>query len=298
MFVGQRSVHAPPPLPPPPLKMRQRNVLHPMDEGLAMVLPTHVPLSQRVPSVPVHDELLRADDYVQWAVFAVFACPAVLARPDIFQLFQQIGRSLLVIPLAEQLTFNLHAEAETLAKWLSSPGASKTLVVGFRPTSLTPPPLRLTPHLEQPQVSFPKTLKIKKEMADLAKQAAVTAGKQHKERRSYLQGGLSTLIQLIRDVPGLLAPKFPEVMAALAMTRGEVQTYMIHAALVSGASKTKSKLYKSEHYLDARVSELVGASVELSELVLQHRSIVQEYVGVEAGFAPGLLPRPPPPSHP
>ena len=72
-----------------PDKMRQRNVLHPMDEGLAMVLPTHAPLSQRAPSVPLHDELLHADDYVQWVVFATFACPATLARPDIFQMFQQ-----------------------------------------------------------------------------------------------------------------------------------------------------------------------------------------------------------------
>jgi hypothetical protein len=70
-------------------KMRQRNVLNPMDEGLAMVLPTHVPLSQRAPSVPLHDELLHADSYVQWVVFATFGCPATLARPDIFQMFQQ-----------------------------------------------------------------------------------------------------------------------------------------------------------------------------------------------------------------
>ena len=61
----------------------------------------------------------------------------------------QIGRSLLVIPLADQLNFNLHAEAEGLAKWLSTPAASKAL-----------------------SVTIPKTLKLKKEMADLAKQAA------------------------------------------------------------------------------------------------------------------------------
>ena len=95
------------------------------------MLPTHVPLSQRAPSVPLHDELLHAEDYVQWVVFAVFGCPATLARPDIYQMFQQVGRSVLVLPLADQLTFNLHAEAEGLAKWLSTPAASKALSVTF-----------------------------------------------------------------------------------------------------------------------------------------------------------------------
>ena len=35
-----------------------------------------------------------------------------------------------------------------------------------------------------------------------------------------------------RDVPGMLAPKFPEAMAALAMARAEVQTYFLHTGLV------------------------------------------------------------------
>ena len=110
----------------------------------------------------------------------------------------------------------------------------------------------------------------------------------HKERRSFIQGGLSNLLQLLRDVPGMLAPKFPEVMAALAMAQAEVRTYFLHAGLVAGVSKSKGKQYKNEHYFDAQISELIGASVELAELVATHRSLVQEYyVGaprVSAGF--------------
>ena len=104
-----------------------------------------------------------------------------------------------------------------------------------------------------------------------------TAGKLHKERRSFIQGGLSNLLQLLRDVPGMLAPKFPEVMAAMAMAQAEVRTYFLHAGLVAGVSKSKGKQYKNEHYFDAQISELIGATVELAELVMTHRRLVQEY---------------------
>ena len=80
-----------------PDKMRQKNCLNPAREGVAMTLPTTTGLTQRAPSVPLHDELVHADQYMIWVIYAVFCCPGTLTRPEIFQMFQQLGRCFLVI---------------------------------------------------------------------------------------------------------------------------------------------------------------------------------------------------------
>ena len=89
------------------------------------------------------------------------------------------------------------AETEALAKWFATP-----------PKSMN--------------VTIPKTLKLKKEFADLAKVATQACGKFHLERRSYLTGQVTNLVLLLKDVPRLVAPKFPECIAALSLARAEV----------------------------------------------------------------------------
>ena len=226
----------------------QRNVLNPLDEGMKMVLPTFAPLSPRLASVPLHDELVYADQYVEWTLYVVFACPAILIRPEVLMLFTQLAKGMLVVPLYADHMLDLHHEAELLAKT-------------YLPKSFN--------------VVVPKTLKLKKDFAELAKVATTSAGAMRRERRSYLQGELSNLAALFRDVPGLIAPKFPMALAALAMAQAEVRYYFAH--LRYEVPKARAKLYKFEDYFDPQISYLVGAASDLIQLVKTHKAVVQSY---------------------
>jgi NCK-associated protein 1 len=100
-------------------------------------------------------------------------------------------------------------------------------------------------------------------------------GEIRRERRSYLQGEISNLLALFKDVPGLLAPKFPMVMAALAMAKAEVTYYFIHLSV--DVPKARAKIYKVEDYFDSQISYLIGAVVELVELVKRNAQGVEAY---------------------
>jgi hypothetical protein len=64
-------------------KLRQRNVLNPLDEGLLMVMPTFTAINPRLASVPLHDEIRLADKYAEWTLYAAFICPSILVRPEV-----------------------------------------------------------------------------------------------------------------------------------------------------------------------------------------------------------------------
>jgi len=230
-------------------KLRQKNALNPLEEGLAMVLPTAMQLSPRLPA-PLHDELMLADHYAQWVVYSIFCCPAELVRPEVLMLFQTVASCFLVIPLHSELTFDIHVQAELLA--------AKYPPKGFN-------------------VAVPKSLKLKKEFKDLATSAYIRTSEVRRERRSYLCGEMLNLAALFRDTPGLIAPKFPMVLAALAMAKAEVVYYFSHLTHDSSKLKAKVKQFKLEDYFDGNMAFLIAASVELTSLAKTHKDIIQQY---------------------
>ena len=232
--------------------LRQRNALNPLEEGMNMVLPTAAALNPRFEgSVPLHDELTHADMYVEWGMFAVFACPMVLIRPEVHALFTQLATGLLVVPLFEDLVLDVHKEAETLAAKYPPSKAFNVVV--------------------------PKALKLKKDFKDLAVLATTRCGEMRRERRSYLCGEITNLVALFRDVPGLLAPKFPMAVSALAMAQAEIRYYFAHLSV--DVPKARAKLYKVEDYYDENIALLIGAATDLTSLVKLHSSTVEAYYG-------------------
>jgi NCK-associated protein 1 len=229
-------------------KLRQKNVLNPLDEGLVMAMPTFTAINPRQTSVPLHDELRYADQYAEWTLFAAFICPSILVRPEIYMLFNTLATGMLVLPLYEEIVFDLHHETELLAK--TYPPKGFNFVV-------------------------PKTLKLKKDFKELAIQATTKCGEIRRERRSFLSGEISQLVTLFTDVPGLIAPKFPMVLAALSMARTEVLYYFAH--LQVDIPKARAKVYKMEDYFDDQITVLIGASLSLIALVKTHKDVIQNY---------------------
>lgn len=229
-------------------KLRQRNAINPLNEGLNMVLPTLTSLSPRASSTLLHAELSLVDQYAEWTIYGLLCCPTELIRPEILQLLHTIGKGLLVIPLYGDIAFDIHLALDSLAK-------------NFPPKGIP--------------IAVPKGLKMKNEVKDLAKKATESCGEIRREHRSFLMGEISTLVDLFKDIPGLIAPKFPMVEAALSMSKAEIRLYFLH--LQADIPKSRIKLYKVEDYLDTQISQLIGFHMQLEELVRLHSEMIQQY---------------------
>ena len=232
-------------------KLRQRNALSPLDENANIALPTYAPLSPRSASIPLHEELAMADKYAEWTIYGLLCCPTELIRPEVLQLFQTITRGLLVIPLFGDLVYDIHLATDTLAKHFPPKGVN---------------------------VAVPRGFKIKNEMRDLAKKATEKCGEIRRERRSFLLGEMATLKGLFEDIPGLVAPKFSMVIAALTMSQAECLMYFAHLNIkATDIPKTRLKLYKPDDYVDPQISQLIGVHMELTELVRRSTPMIQTY---------------------
>jgi NCK-associated protein 1 len=234
--------------------LRQKNVLNPIEEGDAMPLPVVTPMSglsganSTCPPL-LHPNLHHLDDYTTQIIYSVLACPTLLYRDDVMLLFNMVATDVLVVPLFRDHVLNVHTELENLGAW-------------FPLRTWTGP-------------AVPKGLKLKVLFKDLAKEATMTAGLKHRERRSYLRGEISTLINLFNQLPGLLAPKFPMVMCALRMSKSELLWYFRHKG--QNTVKSRQKHYNEEEYGDPFAAILLGLHDELLRLVYGNGKIVQNY---------------------
>lgn len=232
-------------------KLRQRNALSPLYESGSIALPTYTPLSPRSVSIPLHEELVLGMKYAEWSIYGLLCCPTELIRPEVLQLFQTITRGLLVIPLFGDLVYDIHLATDTLSKQFPPKGVN---------------------------VVVPRGFKIKNEMRDLARKATENCGEIRRERRSFLLGEMTTLKGLLGDIPGLLAPKFSMVIAALSMSQAELILYFAQLNFkATDIPKTRLKLYKPEDYVDPQISRLIGIHMELTELVRHSTPMIQEY---------------------
>ncbi|GMI46037.1 hypothetical protein TrCOL_g12752 [Triparma columacea] len=234
--------------------LRQKNVLNPIEEGDGMPLPVVAPITNLAHSNPsspplLHPELCYVEEYVTGIIYAGIVCPNLLARDDFLGLFKMVASDCLVVPLYRSHVLNVHTELEHLASW-------------FPPRAWTGSPL-------------PKGFKLKNVMKELSKDATLTAGLKHRERRSYLRGEINTLIQLFNQLPGLLAPKFPMVMTALTMAKTEILWHFRHVD--QPTVKSRMKHYSEENYSDPYISILIGLHDELLQLVYRNGKIVRNY---------------------
>ncbi|GMH69038.1 hypothetical protein TL16_g05065 [Triparma laevis f. inornata] len=234
--------------------LRLKNVLDPIGEGDGMPLPVVLPISSlshsngNSPNL-LHPELLYVDEYCTAIIYAGLVCPNLLGREDFLGLFKMVASDCLVVPVFRSHVLNVHTELETLGGF-------------FPPRSWAGPAL-------------PKGVNLKKIFKDLSKDATTLAGLKHRERRSYLRGEMSTLVQLFNQLPGLLAPKFPMVMTALKMAKTEILWHFRHVD--QPTVKSRMKHYTSDDYEDPHLSILLGLHDSLLQLVYRNGKIVQNY---------------------
>jgi len=141
--------------------LRQKNVLNPIEEGDSMPLPVvktiDVPGVEKEGSPLLHCEMCHLEDYCTWVIYGVLACPSLLSRVEVLALFKTVATDCLVVPLYRDQVLNVHTELENLATW-------------FPPRNWS-------------GVAIPKTLKLKQLMKDTSKEATLSAGLKHRERR-------------------------------------------------------------------------------------------------------------------
>ncbi len=121
-----------------------------------------------------------------------------------------------------------------------------------------------------------KTFKaqLKKEKKDLIKEAlAAAVATRHRERRVYIRQELVNLYGLLRDQPGLLAPKIQLVLSALHVAREELHWYFRHL----DTPPPKAAGVKHTREPDPRLPELLYHVDALVQLVRAHAPLVRQY---------------------
>jgi len=116
------------------------------------------------------------------------------------------------------------------------------------------------------------------------KLAVATGGALHRAVRCTLAQELQRLLSLLQAAPGLMAPKFPLVLAALACGRGEIMWYLHHASTPPAKDSaffgtTATSLYSVQEYTDDGIAVLVGACAALTHFVRSNGAIVTSYFG-------------------
>ena len=125
-------------------------------------------------------------------------------------------------------------------------------------------------------LQLPKGLKLKVLLKTVSRSSVVSAAHKMRERRSYLEAELGNLNRLITAVPGLIAPKFPMLLAAAALAKSEVIAYFRHAEGVSVRKDTKAH-YVAAHYYAEDISNLMREVHQASVAIRTHRAIISTY---------------------
>ena len=125
-------------------------------------------------------------------------------------------------------------------------------------------------------LQLPKGLKLKVLLKTVSRTSAISAAHKQRERRSFLEAELGNLNRLIAAVPGLIAPKFPMLLAAAAMAKSEVVAYFRHAEGVAVRKDTKAH-YVASHYYAEDISNLMGELHKAQLAIRKHRAIISSY---------------------
>lgn len=234
-----------------PEDMRRTNMLNPTEEAGALALPVRQPLNaHQHPSRNKHMEMMDAHRYLTWVLYAGIVCPELFLREDrqFLDLFNTVSRDCLFVPVFREHRASVHELTDELSKW-------------FPPRNF--------------KVTAPRDLKLKKVFKEESKEAALSCGRRHREKRSYLRGEMKRLAHLCSDTPGLLGPKFPMVLAALSMGKAELLWYFYHKD--ANTRRDRMKHLNLEDFDDPFVSSLLGLQDRLATLVLRHRRYVEAY---------------------
>jgi NCK-associated protein 1 len=120
-----------------------------------------------------------------------------------------------------------------------------------------------------------KTVKLSKEKPTFKEGATagfVSGPKQHQQRRIYLRQELESLLNLMKDTPGLLGPKTMLILSALSYAKEEILWVFRHRDKIP-----KYKYGKPEDFNDNRISELIYDLVQFQILLREKKQIIRQY---------------------
>jgi len=131
-------------------------------------------------------------------------------------------------------------------------------------------------YISKEVIALTKTWRSKeaKPIKDAKESGLVTSGLMHKEMRIYLRYELGILLNLCKDTPSLLAPKFEMILSALALSKYEVLWFFRHYKEVI---KSRSFAKAGSNYDDNRITSLIYDLFQFTELICDHTDLIRDY---------------------
>ena len=217
-------------------KLTSSSVLNFMLEGEEMGLPCKEkmpkplqggsdPENDLYTNLSAYSELMNYNRYINYVICSILAVPILLYDADVFQLYQIVGSKRNFISIFRDDTFSIHAELEKISyEYISKKDA--------------------------PHIAITPGFKLKTALRSVAKEAAQTAGLRARSRRSFLINELTSVTLLLKTIPGLIAPKLPQVLALLALAKSELLDFFIHMDGVDSIRKDVRKHYQIQDTVD------------------------------------------------
>ncbi|KAL9645115.1 hypothetical protein ABK040_001973 [Willaertia magna] len=119
---------------------------------------------------------------------------------------------------------------------------------------------------------FPELKKESKTLKEVSEIAAEKCHDYHKELRNYLRLQLKSLLNMMKDSPGLLGPKLNLVLAAISMAKSEIMWYFNHNGYVPKTGQRKFKEVKETH-----ISEMIYLVDEMIYVCMIHKEVIRKY---------------------
>jgi hypothetical protein len=229
--------------------LRLRNLLNPLMDGDRLPLPAYAPISASN-TYPAHVAIMNASKAHDYVLFGAMACPSLLFNAECFDLFKSVAKGYMFTGIFRDLSLSFHYELDSLTQ---------------------------TYPTKHDNVVVPRSFKIKKELKDIAKSAVKGCVMGMVHRRSYITAELTALKGLIMANPGLIAPKFPQVIAACAFAKTELFRYFRHQWQDKMVRKDCRKHYHAEHYVNNDVHTLIAELYAVIGLVKLYKNFVRRY---------------------
>ena len=103
-----------------------------------------------------------------------------------------------------------------------------------------------------------------KNLKKVGRLACETAGVRMRNRRSYIFAELQTWRKLLKISPGLLAPRFPQILAALSFAKSEILSYFQHVGMsLPGQSQERLAALRKDSKKRLNVSTYYAADITL-----------------------------------
>ena len=158
--------------------------------------------------VDIYYELAHCPKYTDYLVYALYAAPFLLFDSDVLSLYRLVCTKRLFVTIYRDFSLSIHREFQSYVNDYTSIKAQRQLDIIS---------------------SIPIDTKTAETLQLTARSAAGQAGKVMTHRRSFILGVLRDLRLALASNQGLLAPKCPLVLAALALARQEIQDYFMHS---------------------------------------------------------------------